>query len=313
TEHHIRADDLDGLDDPGDQEVRFSYWTPSHRNYRPFCVSRYRGARKGLVSDADIAAVGYSSSDIGILRANALKESGGAFGAINTWDDQIVSWGMAQFAGQAGTLALLLARLAEGERTSASFGRWFRDEGVDVARGEYPWKAGRTKRGWHVVITAADGAVYRGSEGWQYLRTQPRLIGAFLLAGNDPAIQLGQIEFWRAAFLQRALDKQVSFASGPGGPIRRYLTSERGLAVIVRLHNWMPSYVVQWCNRFIAQLEREHPGRDLSDPYQWDQALEDGLVQKISDERKRVKKGSYDTYALDLRRTRGSYVGSADD
>ena len=299
TEHHVRA---------GDQEVSFSYWTPRWKNYKPYNVSRYKGARKGLLSDSEIAAIGYGPSDLRILRANARKESGGAFGAINTWDDQIVSWGMAQFAGQAGTLAVLLARLKEGARTRPSFDRWFRSQGIDVARGEYPWKGGTTRTGWHVRITAG-GTTHRGNEGWKYLRTQPRLIGAFLLAGNDPAIQLGQLEFWRTSFLLRAIDKQVSFATGPGGPIRSYVTSERGLAIMVRLHNWMPAYVVKWSNRFIAELEREHPGRNLSDPFTWDQALEDAFVKKVSDERKRVKKGSYDQYALDLGRARGSYVG----
>ena len=303
TEYRIRA---------GDDEVAFSYWTPAHRNYKPFNVSRYTGARKGLLSDDDIAAVGYSKSERGILRANALKESGGAFGAINTWDDQIVSWGMAQFAGQAGTLAVLLAGLAEGPRTRPSFERWFRAQGIDVDRGPYPWKDGRTKTGWHVVVSDAKGTVHRGNEGWAHIRTQPLLIGAFLLAGNDRAIQLGQVEFWRRSFLLRAVDKQVSFASGVGGPIRRYLGSERGLAVIVRLHNWMPGYVAKWSNRFIAELEAEHPGRDLSDPFMWDQALEDAFVQKICDERKRVKAGSYDRYALDLSPARGSFVGSTD-
>ncbi len=77
----------DGAVDP-DDEVRFSYWTPGFRDYKPYNVSRYKGARKGLLTDAAIRAIGYSISELRILRANALKESGGAFGAINTWDDQ---------------------------------------------------------------------------------------------------------------------------------------------------------------------------------------------------------------------------------
>jgi hypothetical protein len=97
----------------GDDEVRFSYWTPEFRNYKPYNVSRYKGARKGLLKDEDFLRLGYSPSEIKILKANALKESGGAFGAINTWDDQLVSWGMAQFAGQAGTLAALLSDLKD--------------------------------------------------------------------------------------------------------------------------------------------------------------------------------------------------------
>jgi hypothetical protein len=49
------------------------------------------------------------------------------------------------------------------------------------------------------------------------------------------------------------------------------------------------------------------PAATCPDPDQWDQTLEDAFVKKISDERKRVKSGSYDTYALDLSRVRGSF------
>lgn len=300
VEYHVSA---------GDQTVSFSYWTPDWKNYKPYNVSRYRGARKGLLTDAQIEAIGYSSSELKILKANALKESNGAFGAMNTWDDQIVSWGMAQFAGQAGTLAVLLAELKESPRTRASFKRWFADNGIDVARGDYPWKGGKTKTGWHVVVTDAAGKAYRGNDGWNYIRTQPRLIGAFMLAGNDPQIQLGQIEYWRRSFLSRAIAKRVAQkADGSGGgAVRKYVTSERGLAVLVRLHNWMPGYVVSWSNRFIGELQKTHADRDLSEPFHWDQALEDAFVKKVCDERKRVKSGSYDTYALDLSTRRDSF------
>jgi len=125
------------------------------------------------------------------------------------WDDQIVSWGMAQFAGQAGTLAVLLADLKEDPRSRASYLRWFVGNGIDVARGEYRWKDGKTRVGWHVVVTG-DGETHRGNEGWSHIRTQPRLLGAFMLAGNDPAIQLGQVSFWRDSFLTRAIAKHVA-------------------------------------------------------------------------------------------------------
>jgi peptidoglycan hydrolase-like protein with peptidoglycan-binding domain len=304
TEYVIRLD--------GD-EVRFSYWTENYRNYKPYNVSRYRGARKGLLKDADFARAGYGPSELKILKANALKESGGAFGAINTWDDQIVSWGMAQFAGQAGTLAALLADLKEDASTRASFAKFFTANGIDVDHGAYPWKGGQTKTGAHVVVARPGDAPLRGNPAWSYIRTQPRLIGAFLLAGNDPALQLGQTTFWRRGFLLRAINKRVGQRSdGKGGnAVRRYITSERGLAILVRLHNWMPGYVVSWTNRFFAELQKEHQGRDLCDPDAWDQPLEDAFVQKVSDERKRVKTGSYDDYALDLSRARGSFDGGS--
>lgn len=296
----------------GKDTVRFSYWTPDYRNYKPYNVSRYRGARKNLVSDGDILTAGYGLSELRILKANALKESGGAFGAINTWDDQIVSWGMAQFAGHAGTLAALMADLKDDARTRAAYQRFFVDNGIDVAYGSYPWKQ-TTKTGWHVVVAAPEGPK-RGDHGWQYIRTQPRLIGAFLLAGNDPSLQLGQMLFWRRSFLLRAIQKVIGRkddGTSKGAPVLRYLTSERGLALIVRLHNWMPVNVVSWSNRFLAELQKKHTAAEVYDPGGWDVfgTLEAEFSQMLSDERKRVKSGSYDTYALDLSRARGSFTG----
>ncbi len=150
----------------------------------------------------------------------------------------------------------------------------------------------------------------RGNPAWERVRTQPLLLGAFMLAGNDPAIQLGQLAFWRESFLRRAIQKKVGVRAGKGGAaVRDYLTSERALALIVRLHNWMPAYVVKWSDRFLAELAAEVSGKDPYDPAAWDQELEDRFARKIEDERRSVKKGSYDDYALGLSRGRGSFTG----
>lgn len=312
VEQRGSADDPEYVISAGGDSVSFHYWTPDWNNYKPFNVSRYKGARKGLLSDAQILASGYSKSELGILKANALKESGGAFGAINTWDDQIVSWGMAQFAGHAGTLAVLLAELKDDPRTAAAYQRWFARNGIDVAFGEYPYKDGKQK-GWHIVVTGG-AAVCRGDDGWRHIRSQPRLLGAFLLAGNDPVIQLGQVVFWRKSFLRRAIAKVVGKVpqSSPGAPATRFFTAERTLALLVRLYNWMPAYVVKWSDRFLAELAQENPGKPVYEPGAWDQALETAFADKVAAERKRVKSGSYDTYALDLSRTRGSFLGGKD-
>ena len=312
--HFVGPDQLHGFEERLTTDIYPADfgWTPDYRNYKPYNVSRYRGARKNLVPDGDILTAGYGLSELRILKANALKESGGAFGAINTWDDQIVSWGMAQFAGHAGTLAALLADLKDDARTRAAYQRYFAANGIDVAYGAYPWKQ-TTKTGWHVVVAAPEGP-RRGDDGWNYIRTQPRLIGAFLLAGNDASLQLGQMLFWRRAFLLKAISKVIGRkddGTSKGAAVLRYLTSERGLALIVRLHNWMPVNVVSWSNRFLAELQKRHTAAEVYDPGSWDVFgnLEAEFSQMLADERKRVKSGSYDTYALDLSRNRGSYVG----
>lgn len=292
----------------GDDTVSFSYWTENYRKYKPFNVSRYRGARKNLLSDATILAAGYSTSELGILKANALKESGGTYGAINTWDNQIVSWGMAQFAGHAGTLASLLVFVRELPNAAASYKRWFRDNGLDVEYGEYPWKD-TTKKGWHVVVKDGD-KVHRGDDGWRFVRTQPRLLGAFMLAGNDPAMALGQVLYWRRSFLNRAIRKVIGRKKGVrgGSRVMDFLTAERSLALMVRLFNWMPAYVRKWGDRFLDELAEIEGDAKAYNPSAWDQELETWWAERVMKERREVKKGSYDDYALGLSRERGSFV-----
>jgi hypothetical protein len=182
-----------------------------------------------------------------------------------------------------------------------------------VEYGAYPWKD-TTKKGWHVVVKDGD-KVHRGDDGWSYVRTQPRLLGAFMLAGNDPAIALGQVLFWREKFLNRAIRKIIGKERGVRGGARvmEYVTAERTLALMVRLFNWMPAYVRRWGDRFLAELAEAEPDRDVYATTTWDQTLEDWWAERVMKERREVKKGSYDTYALDLSRARGSFVVGESD
>lgn len=299
--HHVVSD--------GRDRVSFAYMQPGNKHAKDaFCTCNYAGSKGRQVSDADLAAAGFGPSELKILWANAKKEAGGKFGILNTWDNQLVSWGIAQFAGHAGTLAALMADLKEDPRTRAAFDHFFVENGIDVDYGPYPWKD-TTKTGNHVVVRA-DGKLLRGDDGWRYIRTQPRLLGAFLLAGNDASLQLGQLVFWRRVILVKAIGKIVGKQGGrKGAPVSDFLTSERGLAIVVRLCNWMPKYVVEWTERFLGELASKH-GDHVHDPGTWDTEahLEQAFVELVSNERKRVKSGSYDKYALDLSRERGSFV-----
>mgnify|MGYP002777817733 CR=1 FL=1 len=296
----------------GDDEVRFSTWSdPEGDDHN---VSAYEGARADLLTDADLRALGARPGAIKILRANALKESGGKFGAVNTWDDQIVSWGMAQFAGHAGTLAALLASVRDDPACQGAWRRFFLDQGLGVAHGPYPSRtrgssAPHERIGWHAVVVDEAGRRLAGDAAWAHVRSQPRLVGALMLAGNDRAIQLAQCRFWLEYFLDRAVGKVV--VRGPAGnhTIGEYLTSEYALGLVARLHNWMPAYVAAWFGEFLTELAAGRRGQDLRDPAAWrrDPTLERDFCELLKARRRAVKKGSYDTYGGDLDRAPGSF------
>jgi peptidoglycan hydrolase-like protein with peptidoglycan-binding domain len=299
----------------GGDEVRFRYNIKQHAMpgeetiEDPYNVWSYEGGRTGLLSEPDLMSAGFSASGVKILQENAFKESGGKFGAVNTWDNQYVSWGMAQFAGHAGTLATLLARLKEHPDSAPAFRRFFVANGIDVEHGSYPWwdrsdKAFITKTGWHVVVRA--DSVHTGDVGWVYIRTQPRLVGTFMLAGNDPTLQLGQVRFWREKFFDNCISKTVL---DEGHEFRRYITSELGVGLAARLFNWMPAYLRKWFGEIVDALARENPGQDLQSPATWQAApgLEADYIVKMRDKRRAAKQGDWEDYGDTLSEERGSF------
>lgn len=112
-------------------------------------------------------------------------------------------------------------------------------------------------------------------------------------------------------------DGMVSFSFSAGaadGPaLADDSTYERWLlsAPDLEVDGGTPAHVVVWSNRFLAELQEKHKGVDLHDPSGWDIVPEivRAFSHMIADERKRVKSGSYDTYALGLSRQRGTFVG----
>ena len=293
-----------------EDEVRFSYFTKGDA----WNVCSYRGGDSGLLHDADLRARGHTDGAIKIFRANALKESRGLFGAVNTWDNQRVSWGVAQFAGRAGTLAALLAFMQDDPATRPAFERFFVANGLTVQHGPYLTRrtpAGERQVGWHVVVDTPAGKL-AGDDAWAHVRRTPRLIGAFMLAGNSLEVQLAQVQFWMDHFLHNAVRKVVLRGSGGERRISDFLTSQYGLALIVRLYNWMPAYVQPWFIELTAELAQRHPELDIHRPEIWARhpSLEPEFCELVKDRRRRVKRGSYDTYALELDRSRGSYANA---
>lgn len=314
-----QADGVQYLVSSRDDEVRFAYWGERHRGGKGdgFNLSQYHGGKKGGVTAAELAGLGYAPGAVQIFQANALKESGGLFGAINTWDDQIVSWGVAQFAGRAGTLAALLAGLMEDPAAGPAFQRYFAANGLTVRHGRYTLKAhgGKPERahtGWHAAVDTPRGQL-TGDDAWLYVRSQPRLIGAMMLAGNDHAIQLGQARFWMDKFLERAVQKVVVRDHRGEHRVCDFVTSVYGLGLVARLYNWMPAHVQPWFAEFVDELACRHPDLDIRSSATWTAhpELVDAFAELLKDKRRRVKKGSYDTYGLDLDRAPGSYFRPA--
>ncbi|MCY1065589.1 CHAT domain-containing protein [Nannocystis sp. RBIL2] len=296
----------------GGDEVHFRFWrgprrTADGRTYDdPYNLDAYEGARSGLVGERELAELGYSASERKIFAENGDKESRGKFGAVNTWDRQLVSWGVAQFAGRAGTLASLLAHLRR--RQPQLFARWFQANGVDVASGDYPaLKAGGyvTRRGVHVLIRTGELEL-RGDRAWAFLRTQPRLLGLLMLAGNVPEIQGEQCRFWLERFLRPALRVRVR-----GVAIGALVTSEYGAGILARLYNMAPTFVRTWSEAIFTELEVATPGRDLADPSQWTAALEAEFLRRIGDRRRILRGKDYGDYGASLSRERGSFDGPA--
>ncbi|MEZ4426503.1 MAG: hypothetical protein R3A51_02290 [Nannocystaceae bacterium] len=222
-----------------------------------FNVWSYRKlARKDSVGDAELQAGGLSMSEIRILRENAFKESRGSFGAVNSWDRQIISWGMAQFAGHAGTLANLLAFIAED--APVAFAAWFTRFGVSVEHGSYPYIDRKkheytTRRGAHVVIVDGETRL-AGDRAWEHVRQSPRLIGLLMLAGNDLRIQVAQCRYWKFAFLDKTVARLVCCG-------QRYTVDRRQDGVLTRVFG--PSRTRDEWKAWAARPESAVDGENL--------------------------------------------------
>ncbi len=295
----------------GDDEVRFSCWSdPGGDDHN---VGSHEGAR-GLLGDADLAAIGLGPGAIRVLRACAQGDATGGFGAVRTYDDQLVSWGFAPFGGRAGTLAAVIAGLRDDPACADAYRRFFLDQGLGVAYGPHPTRRRGTaapveRTGWHAVAVDEAGRRLVGDAAWEYARTQPRLVGALMLAGNDRAVQLAQCRFWHRYVLAPAVGKVV--VRGPAGnhTIGEYLTSEYAIGLVVRLYAWTPAYVAGWFGEFLTELAKQRRGQDLRDPAVWraDPALADRLCELLKDRRRAVRRGGYDELVRDLDRTPGSF------
>jgi len=213
------------------------------------CVNRMMDLTSSYtIKTADIMAVGYTASSAKVFRAVIMGESGGKGGVINNWDNQLVSWGLFQAAGKAGTLAKLLCHLKDLPTSKGMYNKLFVANGIDVGVCSPSYKSA-------LAITKSSlfgfrGEVVQGNvEGAKAMQFNMKQLGTFMIAGQFKELVAGQASYWKAAFLKKGVNQKVDVDGKT--KLCKLVTSEWGAAVIARLYNWMPAWVRKWTNEFI--------------------------------------------------------------
>ncbi|HBC41022.1 MAG TPA: hypothetical protein DCZ88_03740 [Pseudanabaena sp.] len=170
-----------------------------------------------------------SSSEINVILVTAANE--GSLDAINTWDNQYLSFGIFQWtlgsAGQAGELPALLSNLKR--RYPTEFQYYFGQFGVDAISmdGVTGWLSLNGKQ----LVNAADKNIMR----------QPIWALRFAIAGMDALVQSVQV--------LHAISRLDQFYFRPsqtlqGFALSQLLTSEFAVALLLDHHVNRPSHVI---------------------------------------------------------------------
>lgn len=272
----------------GAQSVVFSYHAKDGDGYR---VSSYEGF-SGVVTDAQgIAAVGVRPVEQAIFWEIAHGESRKKMGAINTWDNQILSYGGVQFSGKAGGLARLVDNLNSTAPGREVIQKLLTPAGITLV-------AGTGDAAPTLAYTPANGSSKTEPlSALRAMKQDPIVLGAWMLAGNEKAMQTAQALTWAQRWLRPAIDTRIPDKDGPR--IREMLTSQYSLALIAKLGTWMPAYVKPWVMLFIEQT-----ALDLYDASSWNQIRENEFQQWFI---ARWDKSDLSDYAVTLSRVRGSF------
>ncbi|MCA6575815.1 MAG: LysM peptidoglycan-binding domain-containing protein [Pseudanabaena sp.] len=170
-----------------------------------------------------------SSSEINVMLVTAANE--GSLDAINTWDNQYLSFGIFQWtlgsAGQTGELPALLSNLKR--RYPTEFQYYFGQFGVDAISmdGVTGWLSLNGKQ----LVNAADKNIMR----------QPIWALRFAIAGMDALVQSVQV--------LHAISRLDQFYFRPsqtlqGFALSQLLTSEFAVALLLDHHVNRPSHVI---------------------------------------------------------------------
>ncbi len=201
-----------------------------------------------------------SQSDINVILATAENE--GNLDAINTWDNQFISFGLFQWTAGGkntpGELAALLARIKKNNPDD--FQHYWGQFGLDVTDTD-------TKTGWitlkgQVLKSAQQKSVLR-EHIWAY---------RFAQAGSDQQIKAQQIAHAVGRINQFYFTKSTKLK---GYKLSELITSEFGVALLLDNHVNRPSYVLPCVASAIASC-----GFQPEDMLQGDSDQERQVIEK---------------------------------
>lgn len=159
------------------------------------------------------------------------------FDTIRSYKESIFDYGFVQFAGNGGTLALLLANIKQ--KAPRIFKDFFQNFGLDVTF----QKQGETIQNAELIIANPydKGGKYlvKGKEAERIIRADKQLYGIFIRAGYYLPIVTLQIDTAIQYYIQPALNIRLSIIAGalslPDLPITDLIRSPMGLALLMSL------------------------------------------------------------------------------
>lgn len=274
-------------------EVRWWFNLAPRKKYNSRALDRFEYVKGASfrVTDAQLRARGFSTSEIKTIRYVVLGESGGNCASINSWDGEKFSWGLPQYAGRPGTLNSFLVWLKANERRQ--FENVFIDSGVDIQKDGTVVLHGKalSYADLNALPEATRAQRYRKgrkirSKMWQDVRADDRAMATFMLAGRSEEMCLGQLQYWREHFLRPALFQRIK-----GRRAKELFSSELLVTSMVYLRNWMPSYQKEWMEAYIDEKAVALPaaGQSLTRA-QLDAAFEFMNAKRVALERSKYPK-----------------------
>jgi hypothetical protein len=250
---------LDGLNAAGPDGTRFA-----HRS-GPGFMTIVETKLSDWLAGAEASGVRATDSQKRVVRAMSVNEGG--MEAVNSYDDNFLSFGVFQWTaggGDAvGELPALLSRFKQED--AAAYADCFGNAGLDPVVHENAATGFFTLDGTELRTAAAKAPLRTMS--WAY---------RFWRAGHHPALRACEAEL-AVSRIGLFYDSEVA-----GRPIRQWMTSELGVALLLDEHVNRPSHVHTTLGTALQAVAGALP----PDPADWETADEHRLILAYIDARR---------------------------